>query len=148
MSVAWYLLPSLGDGVLNDDTLPIPLYGYLFYLRYNDGIMGAMASQITSLTIVYSTVYSGADQWKPQSSASLAFVWGIHQWLKMFPFDDVTMNRCYWIRLTANQQRLTDIIQTLYLTLIRNWISVKRFSYENTFHVFPIPLRCQIWWNQ
>ena len=39
--------------------------------------MGAMASQITSLTIVYSTVYSGADQRKHQSSASLAFVRGI-----------------------------------------------------------------------
>ena len=38
--------------------------------------MGAMASQITSLTIVYSTVYSGADQRKQQSSASLAFVTG------------------------------------------------------------------------
>ena len=35
--------------------------------------MGVMASQITSLTIVYSTVYSGADQRKHQSSASLAF---------------------------------------------------------------------------
>ena len=35
--------------------------------------MGAMASQITSLTIVYSTVYSGADQRKHQSSASQAF---------------------------------------------------------------------------
>ena len=33
-----------------------------------------MASQITSLTIVYSTVYSDADQRKHQSSASLAFV--------------------------------------------------------------------------
>ena len=40
--------------------------------------MGAMASQITSLTIVYSTVYSGADQ-ENQSSASLAFVRGIHR---------------------------------------------------------------------
>ena len=39
--------------------------------------MGKMASQITSLTIVYSTVYSGADQRKQQSSASLAFVRGI-----------------------------------------------------------------------
>ena len=38
--------------------------------------MGAMAFQITSLTIVYSTVYSGADQREHQSSASLAFVWG------------------------------------------------------------------------
>ena len=35
--------------------------------------MSAMASQITTLTIVYSTFYSGADQIKYQSSASLAF---------------------------------------------------------------------------
>ena len=41
--------------------------------------MGAIASQITSLTIVYSTVYSDADQRKHHSSASLAFVWGIHR---------------------------------------------------------------------
>ena len=60
--------------------------------------MGAMASQISSLTIVY----SGTDQRKHESSASLAFVWEIHRWLvnsphkwpvmrKMFPFDDVIM---------------------------------------------------------
>ena len=36
--------------------------------------MGAIAFQITSLTIVYSTVYSDADQRKHQSSVSLAFV--------------------------------------------------------------------------
>ena len=70
--------------------------------HYGDVIMDAMASQITSLTIVYSTVYSGADQRKYQSSASLAFVRGIHRWpvnsphrgqvtRKMFPFDDVIM---------------------------------------------------------
>ena len=60
--------------------------------------MTAIASQITSLTIVYSTVYSDADQRKHQSSASLAFVWGPvnspHKWpvtRKMFPFDDVIM---------------------------------------------------------
>ena len=40
--------------------------------------MSAMASQITSLAIVYSTVYSGTDERKHQSSASLAFVRGIH----------------------------------------------------------------------
>ena len=44
---------------------------------YNDVIMGAMPSQITSLTIVYSTIYSGGDQRKHQSSVSLAFVRGI-----------------------------------------------------------------------
>ena len=64
--------------------------------------MTTMASQITSLTVVYSMVYSGADQRKHQSSASLAFVRGIHRrpvnsphkWpvtRKMFPFDDVIM---------------------------------------------------------
>ena len=45
----------------------------------NDVIMVAMASQITSLIIVYSTVYSCADQRKHQSSVSLAFVWGFHR---------------------------------------------------------------------
>ena len=48
--------------------------------HYSDVVMGAMASQITSLTIVESTVYSGADQRKHQSSTSLAFVRGIHRW--------------------------------------------------------------------
>ena len=42
--------------------------------HYDDVIMSAIASQITSLTIVYSIVYSDADQRKHQSSASLAFV--------------------------------------------------------------------------
>ena len=51
--------------------------------------MDTIASQITSLAIVYSIVYSSADQRKHQSSASLAFVWGTR---KMFPFDDVIMH--------------------------------------------------------
>ena len=74
------------------------------FSHYCDVIMGAMASQNTSLRIVYSTVHSGADQRKHQSSASLAFVRGIHRspvnspptWpvtRKMFPFDDVIMGR-------------------------------------------------------
>ena len=69
---------------------------------YNDVIMGAIASQITSLTIVYSPVYSSRSQRKYQSSASLAFMRGIHRWpvnsphkgpvtRKKFPFDDVIM---------------------------------------------------------
>ena len=41
--------------------------------------MGKMAFQVTSLIIVYSTVYLGADQIKHQSSAPLAFVRGIHR---------------------------------------------------------------------
>ena len=47
--------------------------------RYNDFIMSAMASQITSLMTVYSTVYSRRWSKKHQSSASLAFVRGINR---------------------------------------------------------------------
>ena len=65
--------------------------------------MSMMTSQITSFTIVYSIVYLSVYQRKHQSSASLAFVQGIHRWpvnsqhkgpvmQKMFPFDDVIMN--------------------------------------------------------
>ena len=72
--------------------------------HYCDAIMGTVASQVTSLTIVYTTVYSDADQRKHKSSALLAFVWGIHRGpvnsphkgavtRKMFPFDDVTMTK-------------------------------------------------------
>ena len=65
--------------------------------------MSEVASRITSLAIVYPTVYSGTDQRKHQSSALLAFVRGFHReplnsphkWpvtRKMFPFDDVIMS--------------------------------------------------------
>ena len=75
------------------------------YPHYSDVIMETIASQITSLTIVYSTVYSDPDQRKYQSYASMAFVRGIHRgpvnsphkWpvtRKMFPFDDVIMHGC------------------------------------------------------
>ena len=47
--------------------------------HYSDVIMGAIASQITSLTIVYSNVYSDANQRKHQNPAPLAFVRGIHR---------------------------------------------------------------------
>ena len=74
--------------------------GHFIDIHYSDVIMETMTSQITSLTIVYSTVYSGADVRKHKSSPSLAFVRGIHRWpvnsphkwpvtRKMFPFDDV-----------------------------------------------------------
>ena len=71
-------------------------------IHYSDAMTSAMASLITSLTIVYSTVYSGEDKKTHKSSASLAFVRGIHNWpvnsphkwpvtRKMFPFDAVIM---------------------------------------------------------
>ena len=86
-------------------------------IQYDDVRIGAMASQITSLTIVYSTVYSGADQSTHQSSASLAFVWGIH-WGpvnsphkglvtgKMFPFDDVII----WAKASLPERNVASLM--------------------------------------
>ena len=80
--------------------------------------MGAVASQITSLTIVYSTVVSDADQRKHQNSASLALVRGIHRGpvnsphegpvtRKMFLFDDVIMNN--YIHLNQKDEILIHV---------------------------------------
>ena len=76
-------------------------------MHYCDVIMGTVTSQITRLTIVYSNVYSDADQRKHQSSASLVFVRGFHRgpvksppkWpvtRKTFPFDDVIIDMHLW----------------------------------------------------
>ena len=103
---------------------------------YNDVIMVAIASQITSPAIVYTAVYSDADQRKHQSSASLALVWWIHRWpvnsphkwpvtRKMFPFDDVIMwlhNHPQWhvwnewnMHQTAQKAFRSIVFQNTYL---------------------------------
>ena len=100
----------------------VSLYNDWYSHHYDDVRMGATASQITSFTIVFSIVYSDADQRKHQSSASLAFVRGIHRgpvnfphkWLvtrKMFPFDDVIM----WYR-KANMTLSMPIMMLPYCT--------------------------------
>ena len=110
-SVTDLMSPCFGDFCENQIILKSLIAGrrhldktsYMIHRNhYSDVIMGAMASQITSLIIVYLAVYSGADERKHQSSASLAFVQGIHRWpvnsphkwpvtRKTFPFDDVIM---------------------------------------------------------
>ena len=105
--------------------------------------MGAIASQITSLTIVYSIVCSDADQRKHQSSASLAFVRGIHRgpvnsphkWpvrRKMFPFDDVIMCRylhplCH--HLWCNMKQNHKVYMNLTCSKLRPW------TYSCTFYM-------------
>ena len=67
--------------------------------------MGTMAYKITNLTIVYSTVYSGADQRKHESSVSLAFVNSPHKrpvTRKIFPFDDVIIIHMVGMSFGAN----------------------------------------------
>ena len=95
--------------------------------HYSDIIMGAMASEISSFTIVYSTVYSGANQRKHQSSASLAICVGNspvnspHKWpvtRKMLPFDDVIMVNTLELlpsstKLSVCKQQRNDTIKSL-----------------------------------
>ena len=99
-------------------------------LHYSAVIMGHVALQITSLKIVYWTVYWGADLRKHQSSASLDFEReytgrGIHRWpvnsphkrrvtRKMFPFDDVIMSD-----LRGWNQRWHDDVQRTRSTQIQ-----------------------------
>ena len=82
--------------------------GQIFHIHYDDVIMTTMASQITSLTVVYSTVYSDVDQRIHQSSASLAFVWGIH--------------RDRWIPRTKGQLR-----GKCFHLMTSSWISLSHF---------------------
>ena len=100
-----YILPYQ---MLIDCFIQLWLYSYIDRTRhYNDVMLNTMASQITSLTTVYSAVYSGADQREWQSSASLAFARGIHRWpvnspykgpvtRKLIPFYDVIMKWLVW----------------------------------------------------
>ena len=104
-------------------------------LHYSDVIMTTIASQMTSLTAVYSTVYLDADQSKHQSSASLAFVWGIHRdrWiprtkgqLRGKRFHLMTSS---WYRPTCGLQRnvFSDTPPPLYPSLHCPWI---HFSFQ------------------
>ena len=101
--------PTNGD-VFSATSWSLAATNAIGWFHCNDVVMSVMASQITSVSIVYLTVCSGADQRKHQSSASLAFVGGIHRWpmnsphklpeiRKMFPFHDVIM----WVECLGMQ---------------------------------------------
>ena len=113
-------------------------------IHYSDVILSAMASQITSLTIACSTVYSSADQRKHQTSASLTFVWGIHRWpansphkgpvtRNMFPFDDVIIihvdrnsSHRFWM-LSRDISKLCNRIDDQN-SIQKMWLSLQRVS--------------------
>ena len=98
--------------------------------HYDDVTVSGMASQITRFTIVYSTVYPGADQRKHQSPASLAFVRGIHRgpvnsrhkwpvtW-KLFPFDDIIMEcRMFNLDNTRRHYKSISVITVDFLFIL------------------------------
>ena len=87
--VVWYSPKSNFTRIAHD----------IYHQHYGDIIMGAIASQITSLTIVYSTVYSDADKKNPSKLRVTGLCAGNppHKWpvtRKKFLFDDVIMSMC------------------------------------------------------
>ena len=111
--------------------------------------MSPMASQITSLTIVFSTVYSGADQRKHKSSESQAFAWGIHRWpvcsphkwlvtRKMFPFDDAIMQHgCLQEQQNLRLlQRLLDSVLIYSLPLQANGLLIIQMRGSSCRNIF------------
>ena len=76
----------------------------MIFFHHSNFIMSAMASQITGVSIVCSTVYSGGHLRKHQSSASLAFVTWIHQWPVESPHKG-PITQIFFIRWRHNVHR-------------------------------------------
>ena len=105
--------------------------------HYNDVIMNVMASQITGVSMVCSTVCSAPNQRKLQRSASLAFVRRIHQWpmnsphngpvmLKMFPFDNVIM-RYYAMMSSWYEEYLNRMLYLSWLIFNLSCLGAMKF---------------------
>ena len=94
----------------------------------HDVIMTTIASQITSLTVVYSTVYSDADQRKHQNSASLAFVWGIHRdrWLPRT--KDQLRGTCFYLMTSSWMIYVARLIGPLVKARWRSYASLNRVT--------------------
>ena len=118
--------------------------------------MSAMASPITSVSIVYSAVCSGADQRKHQSFASRAFVRGIHRWpvnsphkgpvtRKKFPFDDVfNYTLCHCIQWWQVEDRFTEVDSRWKLIGAQQQPKSYRMKYA---HWFPGLYYDELWYQ-
>ena len=139
----------------------LTIHSTFFINHYDDVIMTMLASQITSLTVVYSIVYSGVNQRKHQSSASLAFVREIHRgpvnfphkWpvtRKMFPFDDVTQghkticdavvtgNECnVTVKIYLHKTYWSQVTHIVYASV--NWLMS---GLRNVLLCAPMKLKC------
>ena len=129
-------------------------------IHYSDVIIGTMTSQITSLTTVYSTISSDADQRRHQSSASLAFVRGIHRgpvnsphkWpvtRKMFPLYDVIMYYQLDPQLKTQWHHINKSGETFYsrnmpfTVLSAKWWTVKPNNPQDPDWYMEVPLISQ-----
>ena len=101
--------------------------------RYSGVIMGAMASQITGVSIC-SSVGSGADQRKHQSSASLAFVRWIHRWPVNFPAHNASNAGYVFIwwrhhdRVQVDWDKIMDVFDKKPHCLLDIYIMTEQFA--------------------
>ena len=94
--------------------------------------MGAIASQITSLTSAYSIVYSDADQWNQQGSASVAFVWGIHRGPVNSPHKYAENVSIWW------RHHVFGIKFWLLHLMFISWIIIYNIMDKEVIHVYRI----------
>ena len=90
--------------------------------------MGAMVSQIT---IVYSTVYWGAGQRKHQSSASLAFVQGIHRWPVNSPHKGPVTRKCFHLMTSSCRGLCMDCSDELFMRSREGYFGVYFWGNEH-----------------
>ena len=153
MATITYPFPKFSWNFVIFWNIPYSRRTRLRVINYNDIIMSAMASQITSLTIVGSTVYSDADQRKHQSSASRAFVLGIHRspvnsphkgpvTREKFPFDNVIMLALSVSALSAKvafisveNRKCRDFVYGIgvygYLAKLKHYLICENKAYED-----------------
>ena len=95
--------------------------------HYDDVIMTMLASQITSLTVVYSIVYSGVNQRKRQSSASLVFVWEIHRDRWISRTNGQSRGKCFHLMTSSCQTTKHDMSRpVLNYWYLSNWWNFKK----------------------
>ena len=97
----------------------------LHFDHCSDVIMNTMASQITSLTIVYSTVYSGADQRKHQSSALLALCSGYSLVTGEFPAQRASNaeNVSVWWNHVSRNCVISITLQCCHMSIMKSQIT-------------------------
>ena len=126
--------------------------------HYSDVIMGSIASQITGLKFVYSGVYSDADQRKHQSTASLAFVRGIHRrpvnsplkgpvTRKVSPTSSwefvIPLNRLCWGKIC----RSLVISPEWFFSYIKPWINTSTYIHKTMGYNYRCMLPLQKWFS-
>ena len=110
--------------------------------HYAAVIMTKMASQITSLTVVYSTVYSEADQIKHQSSASLAFVWGIHRDRWIPRTKGQLRGKCFHLMTSScntTQQNTLKCEAFVSIRIVHDRTQLQLYAILTYFNTFDIP---------